>query len=258
MEVHAEAFWLPKNGSSEAEYEDFFGPPTLKSPQSIKGQRIRFAVTDGAAEASFSQQWAKQIARGFVKRRLGVPLTAEELKPLQEEWQKTVHRRPLPWYAEQKAEQGAFSSLLGLEVFEAVNGAATALAWRAVAVGDSCLFQVEMGQVSKAWPIANSADFGNTPSLLCSNAANNGDGLEAAGAQAAAGGCGRGTAFYLMTDALSCWFLREHERGKEPWRILTDLGTDEGQPFAKLVGDLRTAGDLKNDDVTLLRIDILG
>ncbi len=258
MELHAEAFWLPKHGSSEAEYEDSFGPPTLKSPQSIKGERIRFAVTDGAAEASFSQQWAKQIARGFVKGSLGVPLTAEELKPLQEEWQKTVHRRPLPWYAEQKAEQGAFSSLLGLEVFEAVNGAATALAWRAVAVGDSCLFQVERGKVLQAWPMGNSADFGNPPSLLCSNAANNGDGLAAAGVLVAAGGCGHGTTFYLMTDALSCWFLREHERGKEPWRILTDLGTDEGQPFAKLVGDLRTAGDLKNDDVTLLRIDILG
>jgi hypothetical protein len=256
MEVHAEAFWLPKNGSSEAEYEDSFGPPTLKSPQSIKGERIRFAVTDGATEASFSKQWAKQIARGFVKRSLGVPLTAEELRPLQEEWQKTVHRRPLPWYAEEKAEKGAFSSLLGLEVFEAVNGEATSLAWRAVAVGDSCLFQVEREQLLNAWPIAHSADFGNTPSLLCSNAANNGDGLATAGAHAAAGGCGQGTAFYLMTDALSCWFLRECERRKEPWRILNDLRTREG--FAKLVGDLRATGDIKNDDVTLLRIDILG
>jgi hypothetical protein len=91
---------------------------------------------------------------------------------------------------------------------------------------------------------------------LCSDAANNGDGLAAAGAQAAVGGCGRGTAFYLMTDALSCWFLRECEWGREPWRILNDLGTHEG--FAKLVGDLRAAGDMKNDDVTLLRIDILG
>jgi hypothetical protein len=256
MDVHAKAFRLPKSGSSEAEYEDAFGPPILKSTNAFRGERIRFAVADGAAEATFSKQWAKQLARGFAKGRLGVPLTAEELKPLQEGWQKNVHRRPLPWYAEEKAAKGAFSSLLGLEVFEAVNGEATSLAWRAVAVGDSCLFQVERDQLLNAWPIANSADFGNAPSLLCSDAANNGDGLAAAGAQAAVGGCGRGTAFYLMTDALSCWFLRECEWGREPWRILNDLGTHEG--FAKLVGDLRAAGDMKNDDVTLLRIDILG
>lgn len=258
MEVHAEAFWLPKSGSSEAEYEDDFGSPALQSSNGFKGERIRFAVADGATEASFSKQWAKQIVRGFVQGHLGVPLTVEELRPLQERWQKAVHRRPLPWYAEEKAEKGAFSSLLGLEVFEAVNGEATSLAWRAVAVGDSCLFQVERDQLLNAWPIANSADFGNAPSLLCSEAANNGDGLAAAGAQAAVGGCGRGTAFYLMTDALSCWFLRECERGNEPWRIVNDLGKAAARPFEELVGDLRAAGEMKNDDVTLLRVDILG
>ena len=258
MDVHAEAFWLPKSGSSEEEYEDAFGPPALKLTQGFKGERLRFAVADGATEASFSKQWATQIVRGCVQGRLGVPLTAEELKPLQERWQKAVHRRPLPWYAEEKAERGAFASLLGLEVFEVVTGPGISLAWRAVAVGDSCLFQVEWGQVLKAWPIANSAEFGNTPNLLGSLAANNGVGLAEARVQEAEGGCGHDTGFYLMTDALSGWFLREHERGNEPGRILRALGTNTGPTFATLVGELRRAGDMKNDDVTLLRIDILG
>ena len=67
---------------------------------------------------------------------------------------------PLPWYAEEKAASGAFASLLGLEIFKKANGGPSPYAWRAVAVGDSCLFQVEAGQVSKAWPIGNSAEFG--------------------------------------------------------------------------------------------------
>ena len=258
MEVHAEAFWLPKNGSSEAEYEDAFGPPTLKSPQGFKAGRLRFAVADGATEASFSKQWAIQIVRGFVQGRLSVPPTEEELKPLQERWQESVRRRPLPWYAEEKAAKGAFCALLGLELFESPGAKGSPLAWRAVAVGDSCLFQVEQGQVLKAWPATTSAEFGNTPSLLSSKAANNGDGLTAATVLKAEGTCRHETAFYLMTDALSCWFLREHERGNHPWRLITYLGTDTGPAFDSLVDSLRTAGQIKNDDVTLLRIDILG
>jgi hypothetical protein len=256
MDAHAEAFWLPKSGSSEAEYEDAFAPH-LKRPQGFKGERMRFAVADGATEASFSKQWATQLVRGFVHGQLGVPLTVQELKPLQERWHTSVHRRPLPWYAEQKAESGAFSSLIGIELFETINGAAAPLAWRAVAVGDTCLFQVERDQVSRAWPIANSAEFGNSPSLLSSNPAYNGAALAGAEVQATEGTFGQDTAFYLMTDALSCWFLREQERGRKPWRLLTDLGTETGHPFGNLVGDLRAAGEMRNDDVTLLRIDIL-
>jgi len=258
MDLHAEAFWLPKSGSSETEYEDAFGPPRLKAPQRIKGDRARFAVADGATEASFSRQWAIQLVRGFVHEHIGVQLTAGDLKPLQEKWERTIRRRSLSWYAEEKAEKGAFSSLLGLEIVDALGDAGAAFGWRAVAVGDSCLFQVEHGKVVLAWPIGSSTEFGNSPNLLCSKAANNGTGLAGAGVQNAEGSCCQDTAFYLMTDALSCWFLREHERGAEPWRILADLGTERAQSFCDLVDGLRSRGEIKNDDVTLLRVEVIG
>jgi hypothetical protein len=258
MDLHAEAFWLPKNGSSKEEYEDAFGPPSLKAPQGFKGDRARFAVADGATEASFSRQWAIQLVRGFVHEHIGVQLTVEDLKPLQEKWEWTVRRRPLPWYAEEKVEMGAFSSLLGLEIVETKGEGGASLDWRAVAVGDSCLFQVERGKIVLAWPLGTSSQFGNSPNLLCSKAANNGAGLAGAGVQNAEGNCRQDTAFYLMTDALSCWFLREHERGAEPWRVLADLGTEGAHSFSDLATGLRSRGEMKNDDVTLLRVEVLG
>jgi len=109
-----------------------------------------------------------------------------------------------------------------------------------------------------AWPLGASSEFGNSPSLLCSKAASNGAGLAGAGVQNAEGSCQQDTAFYLMTDALSCWFLREHERGAEPWHILADLGTEGAQSFSDLVAGLRSRGEMKNDDVTLLRVEVLG
>jgi len=60
-----------------------------------------------------------------------------------------------------------------------------------------------------------------------------------------------------MTDALSCWFFREREQGNEPWNLLRDLDTAGHVSFEKLVADLRSEGRMKNDDVTLLRVDVL-
>jgi hypothetical protein len=66
-----------------------------------------------------------------------------------------------------------------------------------------------------------------------------------------------GDAFYLMTDALACWFMRETEEGRTPWRVLRDLNTsDEVKPFREWVETLRAEGAMRNDDVTLLRVDI--
>jgi len=60
-----------------------------------------------------------------------------------------------------------------------------------------------------------------------------------------------------MTDALACWFMREAEEGRTPWRVLRDLDTsDEIKPFREWVETLRKEGAMRNDDVTLLRIDI--
>jgi hypothetical protein len=63
--------------------------------------------------------------------------------------------------------------------------------------------------------------------------------------------------FFLMTDALACWFLKEREQGNKPWHILRDLDTQGQASFKQFVSDLRTQQQMKNDDVTLVRIDIL-
>ena len=61
-----------------------------------------------------------------------------------------------------------------------------------------------------------------------------------------------------MTDALACWFLRESEGGNRPWNILRDLDTHDQISFAELIADLRSDQRIKNDDVTLVRIEVIG
>ena len=51
--------------------------------------------------------------------------------------------------------------------------------------------------------------------------------------------------------------LKELEQGNKPWNLLRDLETQDGVPFQKFIDDLRSEQRMKNDDVTLVRIDIL-
>jgi len=153
-----------------------------------------------------------------------------------------VSGKPLPWYAEEKARLGAFSSLLGLKLLK--DGAT--LKWFAVAAGDSCLFQLRGGRLVSAFPLKRSSDFTSRPMLLSSN------GGDTSSVRCSGRWKERDT-FFLMTDALGCWFLRSVEASARPWETLLNLRGDE-QAFAQLVQELRSAGQMRNDDVTLLRI----
>ena len=246
METYAKEFWLPKHGSSEAEYEDAF---------SLSKDHFRFAVADGATETSFSRDWAKQLVRAFANKKLSVPITLDELIPLQSRWKQFVHRHALPWYAEEKADSGAFAAFVGLEFSQEQSDAGTRNVWRATAAGDSCLVQVRGDEIFKAFPLTDSASFNNHPNLLASASVLNGN--EAELVLNATGVYGCDDVFFLMTDALACWFFKEHEQGNKPWILLKDLDTQGNVSFEQFIADLRATGRMKNDDVTLLRVDII-
>ena len=128
------------------------------------------------------------------------------------------------------------------------------------AVGDSCLFQVRRGEMIRAFPIMRAADFSNAPWLVGSRTSPievpNKNGLQQWG------DCLSGDRFWLMTDALAQWFLLEAESGGKPWQALEQLayaaadGFSAQQAFAAWIEGLRTARQLRNDDVTLLAISL--
>jgi hypothetical protein len=64
-----------------------------------------------------------------------------------------------------------------------------------------------------------------------------------------------GDAFYLATDALAHWFLAEHERGHKPWTTLA--GVAASRTLDTFVAEARAARALKNDDVTLVAVDMV-
>ncbi|MBY0526973.1 MAG: protein phosphatase 2C domain-containing protein [Gemmataceae bacterium] len=244
-----QSFFLPKRGHSADEFEDAFaGDP-------VAG---RFAIADGAAESSFAALWARLLVEAFVTPGRELSVNGSWLAPLQQRWAADVDGLTIPWYGEAKRSDGAFATFLGLVVTCAdqyAGGTCAGGTWRGAAVGDSCLFHVSEDGIQVAFPVCRAADFGNRPALLGSRS----DARTCAvRAKEAWGTWQSGDRLLLMTDALAQWFLAEAERGQQPWFAIEELQRFPNRPDAlrSWLEDLRDRGSLRNDDVTLLVIDL--
>jgi len=235
MQTSATAWWAPKSGNAASEYEDAYA---------VKPEVLRFAVADGASETSFARQWAELLVEGFVQDAPSAAELGAFVAPLQAVWAEGQKGKATAWYAERKAADGAFSSLLGVSI--------EGDRWRALAVGDSCLFVMRSGKVLRAFPLERAEQFSNRPSLLSSvSRANAGVWDQIATVE---GELQEKDRLLLMTDALAQWFLAEAELGRRPWAALAKVTTPE--QFAAYIDCLRAGGALRNDDVTLVSVEV--
>jgi hypothetical protein len=242
-----QAWRLPKRGNSEAECEDAWAAEPAAG---------RFAIADGASESAFAYLWAKMLVEEFVTKPVAGPHQwTTWLAPVQQAWLAEVSHRPLPWYIEAKVQEGAFAAFLGLCVSSGrVQGQQR---WRAIAVGDSCLFLIRGGRLHQAFPLQRSDDFGNCP-LLVGSRGRAGTLPEKDKVTRKHGSWQAGDQLWLMSDALAQWFLRQTEADRQPWqavgRLLADSPTVEA--FAGWIDELRDTEDLRNDDVTLIAVGL--
>jgi len=251
VRVIVQPLWLPKLGNRPEQYEDACWP---RRRLCREAQLCRFAIADGATESAFSGLWARMLVRAFVRGKLGAPDETLVLARLQREWLRQVTRTELPWYLEEKVYRGAFSSLTGLTLACDASGLTEGV-WSATAVGDSCLFQISDGRLALAWPIDRSDLFGSRPVLVASVSIGNvklGEHVKSI-----SGNWRTGDEFYLMTDAIGSWFIREVEGGRAAADLAREVDSIGGQAsFEKWVAGLHESRKLRNDDITLLRIRV--
>ncbi len=242
MWICVQEFHTPKKGSSEAEYEDAAFPSTCFHRGVGK---FRCAVADGASESAFAREWAQLLVRAFGHGRF-------HLDSLQSEWKKLVGKRKLPWYLQAKVKKGAHAALVALSV-----GDGDRRGWRALAIGDSCLFHVRNQKLLEVGPVTKSTDFDNSPFLLSTRCPAPIP-RQAPHVHVLSGIWQPQDAFYLASDALAQWILAEEEAGRPAWQTLCELGTAaEQQPFDLMINNLRTSNRLHNDDTTLLRLEVV-
>lgn len=207
MLISARPYSIPKAGSTDEEYEDAYYP---LDPIENKEEVLSFAIADGATESSYSKTWAQLLVESYCNGQIKEENLADQLLKLQAKWNATINSRPLPWYAEEKIRTGAFSSILGLTIRQevALPDVQEGI-WEALAVGDSCLFQVRDDELLSKFPSENSEEFNSRPVLVSTNPIYN-ENLEDHVLKLE-GKWKTGDEFYLFTDAIACWFLKEVE-----------------------------------------------
>ncbi len=250
--------WLQKAGNAPEEYEDAFQPAKCGE---VVGVRLRFAVADGATEGMLSGLWAQLLTQAFKRHWRQRDHASRWIARAYQDWvqvkqeyiaRREAQNRPIQWYEEPGLEAGAFATLLGITLTGFQTGH-TGL-FEVIALGDSCVFQVRKEELVLQFPFKHSDEFNNRPLLLSSNPARNRRVLE--NLKSARGRFKAGDRFYLLTDALAAWFMRELESGNKPWKMLENSNVD-AQAFAEWIETLRRDRQIRNDDVTCLRLKVI-
>ncbi|WTW97881.1 hypothetical protein OG216_33115 [Streptomycetaceae bacterium NBC_01309] len=293
MRAHVTVLALHKGGAEPHEYEDAAwvgsrGVPAVQGgsgsavigtgrsmlpppgPTCRRGgvgrvSSVRAAVSDGASESLLARRWAEVLVRQAGGAPTGLLRTgtgfADVLGRAAHRWPDLMKRyeygrelrgRPLTWYERPGFERGAHATLL-VAHFAAHRWAPARGTWSAAALGDTCLFHVRGDQLRLAFPLDRADDFDNHPALAAS-LGHDRDAVEPH-VRVVGGSWVMGDRFYLATDALAAWFLRSREEGEKPWHALRVLDSASPRELASWVERRRAAGELRNDDVTLIRIE---
>jgi hypothetical protein len=236
--LRVRAFTCPKAGNRPEEYEDAWA---------YNARARRVALADGASDAFESCLWARALVQAFVRRPPTLPDASlgDWLALPQQTWQAGIEWERLPWYAHEKAQRGAFATFLGLTFSNPITR------WMAMAVGDACLFQIRRHAVVVHFPVQRAAEFGNTPPLLSTRDDYNRRSLQ--DLKMLQGESQGGDLFVLATDAIAAWLLQRMEVGKHPWQALERLTK---VTFRRLIDSLRQKNAIRNDDVTLVLIQL--
>jgi hypothetical protein len=247
--IVARAYKVQKSGNTVDEYED------ASNYQEFPDRAVfHAAVADGATETSFSREWAQLLVNAYCDGRFESGYH-NEIAKLQRRWRLTLRDRQLPWYAEEKLKLGAYSSLVGITLFEEETPNGLIIRFTALAVGDSCLFHFRDDRLLLAWPLNRADQFGSRPVLLPSISPHDTSLSELVGN--VAGNCQRGDRIFLMTDALACWLLQSLGATGELRGAIRDfVEINVSEKFIEQIDRLRSHGLIRNDDVTIVQISL--
>jgi hypothetical protein len=253
LRLQTTGFSLPKEGEGD---EDNWDAIAL-SPDSLVA-----AVADGATRSFHGGIWAKILVHDFVRDPalwLSGDTRPETLARARERWQCQVDQRlkakfgdDYPFWIERGLEEGAGATLLGVAFQSSGEDGPLGVRCAVLALGDSCLFHVRGDVLLRSLPLTCPENFSDLPMLWLS-VARRPDALP----EAFEVDCQPGDLICLASDSLAAWILGQSAQDHScTWaRLSTIRYPDE---FAEFVRNERAHGLLKDDDTTLLVLEVLG
>jgi len=232
---------MSKLGNKESECEDSI---------SFNLKRGRFAIADGASSSMFSDVWASCLTSNIITLDTDLYKNTTELFrtliPIsRREWYSRIEWNNLKWFQTNKSFQGSYSTLLYVEI-KRLEGLDI---FRALAVGDSCLFIVNSDKKLYSFPYRKASQFNNTPKLVWTGKKAQVN-IESEPVYpdfvTTSGHIHKGDEMILATDALSKWLIETRN-----FRAIRELITDEKALHDFLSSEI-DGRRMRNDDVSII------
>lgn len=249
------SFSISKAGNTEAENEDAVFPMSGIG-KSNNGTTESFLVADGATQTSFSGLWARILVETCANTSLSEGNFLRAIRTAQGSWQGAMKPVELPWHAQEKLRQGAFSALAWLEIKHFPLHPASAFMWNALAVGDCCLFIARNRDFFLSLPLQDHKEFSNSPILVPSKSEKT-ETIKGR-IQTARGSLKMGDQLLLGSDAISSWIMRRSPEERFEFLKMLSVSKNRKTPvnFDYWVNDQRKKNEIKNDDTSLIYIEL--
>lgn len=238
MIIRYKAFILPHLGDPYRLCADRF---------SIGEKEKAFAISDGVGNSLFPEVWAKSLCDDYVQTP-GDFICDNCLcreKELIDHWEKTRQERVASFTPD---ELFIYEMGLGKADFAAATFVGLSLSidkWCCWALGDSYLGILDQDyNIVKRIASMAGKPFDNYPEYFASK-----KGLNNGIPVSDSGSIKDGRFFILMSDAISDWFFSE-KRTADQRKALLDIETHE--EYCSFIGGLRSKGELKDDDTTIV------
>jgi hypothetical protein len=103
-------------------------------------------------------------------------------------------------------------------------------------------------------PLSRPESFNSAPVLVASDASMHETSMTSVVIDS--GNCDNRDVLLLLSDAMACWFLERFEKGDlDPNELLE---TKDDEELKQFFDDERLAGRMRNDDLAVLRIELIG
>lgn len=205
------------------------------------------AVADGASTSWQAGEWALQLCDAWVGQDGAWGHGEHEtcVAAIQRSFQNPGHTQqagPSQWFADEVVRRGAFAAFLGVS-FDIAAG--PQVAYRALSVGDVCLLHLRNEMLLASFPITSSDELTSQPELIGSS-----PGRRTSPAKELSGELESGDVLVIATDGVAGYLLGGSATGD----LLQSFIYGPAEDFAEALGTARTAGEMVDDDYTLVRV----
>lgn len=213
-------------------------------------RKKKFALSDGVSQSFFPAIWANELVREWVST--GSHHEKEIINSARIKWQNKVHdqvnKPDVPWYTYNSFTEGkpGLATFVGLRFYWKKSE----WNWSASALGDSylffvpCSFKEYKNELIKLSSNKNDG-FDNYPDYYSSKQEFKKGDPETTGGKVQEG------TFFLMSDALAEWFIKEGENAFNKTK-----SWENQKHFERYIDELRHSEEIVNDDSAILIIDI--